>query len=691
MSIAYPTVSYGQFPDLEPFPTVPFPISTATDATSITVTQLLAGVITHVITTDKSLTLPSAATLIADMKARGVTSVGSALDFTLLTTPSFVTTVVPGTGGTILGAADVTEGGIFRIIITDMTPGSENYVVIHMSGGKAEFDLNPLPFTTALNSTALSATNNLRGVIVHNITTNLTLLLDTAANLLTAFGPTTQVGSYYDFTIQTTPGWISTILVNTGGTLLGDNSVDGAGRFRIQFTNVGVGTEAYLLIRLASDAGNSAVVPTPVFVTAANPGLLTAADVLKRHVFYTATSSQNVTFPTAAALVTALGGTSTLVGTVVELTLVTTRGYVITCLAGTGGVLLGGGRVEFVGSFNFIITNSGAGTEAYQVVRIDSAEPSMQFATTPITTAPINKTPLASSDILSEVFTYDSNMNMTAQMPAASALLTALAASKGHPIAVGFTLEFTAVVVSGYLLTIGTIDPSITLIGSNKVSESATFRIIFTNVTGGTEAYRLVRLDSTLSPTTTPIGFTTKGDANFNPITALELLTGVIVQATNTTDRTLTLDSAANLVSGMFSAVGHFIEFSVIATEQYRTTVAVGAGGTLYGSGRVMSSGRFRLIFTNVSGGTEAYSLVRLDSDGADFFPRSSSTVVAIGDADTVLTAAQIQAGRFIQQATMTADRTLTLPTAAQIKTQMGNVVDGTNFEFTVITVERFG
>ena len=685
MSTPYPTVLYPSFPDQEPFPTVSLPINTATNATTITVNQLLAGTVTHVITSDRSLTLPSAATLIADMKIHGVTVVGSALDFTLLTTPSYTTTIIPGTGGSILGGADITESGMFRIIVTDLTVGSENYIVIHMSGGKPEFDNNPLPFTTALNSTALSATNNLRSVIVHNITTDLTLMLDTAANLLTAFGPTTQVGSYYDFTVQTTPGFISTLLVGTGGTLLGVNTTDGAGRYRIQFTNVSGGTEAYLLIRLASDAGNDPTVPAPVYVTAANPGTLSAADVLKKNVFYTATSSQSVTFPTAALLVAALGGTAVAVGTAVELTLVTTRGYVLTCVAGTNGTLIGGGRLEYSGSFRFIITNSGAGTETYQVVRQDSAEPALRFATTPITTAPINKTPLASSDLLSEVFTYDCNINSTAQMPAASTLLTALAAFKGHPIAVGFAFDFTAIVVSGFLLTIGTIDPSITLIGSNQVSESATFRVIFTNVSGGTEAYRLVRLDSTKSPTTTPTVFTAKGDANF-VLTASELLTGVIVQSTNTADRTLTLDSAVNLVGGMYSAVGHFIDFSVIATEQYRSIIAMGAGGTLYGTGRVLSSGRFRLIFTNVSGGTEAYVVVRMDCDGTDFFPRSSSIVVAIGDADTVLTASQIHAGRFIQQASLTADRMLTLPTAAQIKTQMGGVVDGTNFEFTVIT-----
>lgn len=582
MSTSYPQVVFGQFPDQEPFPTVPLPINTTTDATSITVQQLLAGIITHVITTDKSLTLPSAATLIADMKVHGVTSVSSALDFTIITTPSHTTTIVPGTGGTMIGGSDITESGMFRIIITDMTPSSENYLVIHMSGGKPEFDINALPYTTALNATALSATNNLRGVIIHNISANLTLMLDTAANLLAAFGPTTQIGSYYDFTVQTTPGFITSVLVNTGGTLVGVNTVDGAGRFRIQFTNVSSGTEAYLLIRLASNVSSTPTVPTPVYVTPSNPGTLSAADVLRKNVFYTATSSQNVTFPTAAALVTALGGTATPVGTFAELTLVTTRGYVITCLAGTNGTLLGGGRIEFAGSFRFIITNSGSGTETYQVVRIDSAEPSLRFAITPITTAPVNKTPLASSDIMSEVFTYDSNANSTAQMPAASTLLTALAAFKGHPIAVGYSLDFTVLVVSGYLLTVGVIDPSITLVGSNVVQQSATFRIIFTNVSGGTEAYQLIRLDSVpqdvkVAP---PAAKNITGGVT---LTVNEVYSGIIRVSTGAPD-TITLPTAVLMygATGLYATTNSMFDFSVInATGSGGTvTVTSGAGGT---------------------------------------------------------------------------------------------------------------
>lgn len=804
---SYPTIGYEEFNSKVQFPTSKFPITTAADAITLSSADLLKEIITHLITTDKSLTLPDAATLIAEWNDFGEVSAGTAIDFSLITTAGFTTTIMPGVGGTILGGADVTESGLYRIIITDINVGSEAYQLIRLSGGKPEFNVCPDLFTTATNATALSATDNLRAVIVHDISTNLSLQLDTAANMLTAFGPTTQVGSYFDFTIVTTAGFITIAVPGTGGTLVGSDTIDGSGRFRIQFTNVGTATEAYNLIRLASNASAVPTVPAPVTVTAANPGLLTTSDILDKNIFYTATSSQTVTLPTANQMISVLGGNGIPVGTFTKFTLITTRGYVLTVVAGTNGTLLGSARIEHSGTFTIIVTNSGAATEAYQVVREDSGEPSLTFCQTPITTAPINKTPLAASDILSEIFTYDASQNTTAQMPAASTLLTAVQSFRGYPLAVGSCFEFTAIATPGYKLTIGTIDPSVSALGSMSLDDSATFKIIFTNVTGASEAYTVVRLsggdpnlvfcappvttatngpmtaaqmvsgtvlfdqtsdqvetfptptalitelsnagnaadvgsclDFTVIPTapykvtftapanvtlngsgeitnagsfrailtsvgpdayvvtrkdaagppTVPITFTSKTDADHNPILASELLTGVILQTANTDDRTLTLDTAANLVSATSAVVGTFIDFTVVATEEYRTSVSVAAGGTLRGRGQVSSSGRFRLIFTNVGGGTEAYELIRLDHDGLDHFPRSSSTVVSIADADTLLTASQVVSGRFIQQAVLTADRILTLPTAAQIKAEMGNVVDGTTVEITVITDQPY-
>lgn len=1053
MASNYPTIDYEEFPDSAPFPRVPLPISTASNAMTITTDQLLAGVINHVITSDKSLTLPDADTLYADLSSHGFTTVGAAIDFTIITTAGFTTTVVPGSGGSSLGGVDVTDGALFRIIMTNIDSGSESYTLVRLSGGKPELNLCPSPFTTATNATSLIAVNIFRGVITHDITTNLSLTLDTATNVLAAAGPTTQIGSYFDFTIITTAGFITTVVPGTGGTLMGSDTVDGSGRFRIQFTNVTSGTEAYLLIRLASDAPGTATIPAPVTVTAANPGLLTTADVLDKNVFYTATVNQTVTLPTAAGLVTVLGGNGIDIGTFTELTVVTTRGYILTIAAGTGGTLLGSARIEHSGTFRFIITNSGVGTEAYQVVRLDSGEPALKICGNPITTTPINKSPIASSDILSQVFVYDADQNNTAQLPAASTLLTAWTSSLGHPVSVGACLEFTAIATPGYKLTLGTIDPSVTAFGSMALDDSGTFRVIFTNVGVGTEAYSVVRLsggdpnlqlcaqavttvtngpmtaaqlvagtitfaqntdiitdfpspsdvitelgnagqavgvgacvsftvmstnpytvifkpatsdvtllgsgiistsgtfkliissvgpdqytvaredegtlrypaiqsaiagpavtlttsqltgrlirytitqddtltlpdaddvlialggpdvglgavimfhvqctsqyrttlvmgtggtlvgdsstaiiqqtatfilvmtnvtltteaysvfrttgdaidyfkrvsisnlvlaDANATPTAAqivgprvidhsaitanrtitfptaasivaamaggkivagasfdftvqsnsnytsqviagtggtlrgsgvcfqtgsftlviknvtpasesydliridsgiqlttgaPTTFTSYTDANQNPVTATHLLTGVLLQTTATADRTLTIDTAANLVSSASASVGTFIDFTVITTPQYRSTVAVSTGGTLRGSGIVLSSGRFRLIFTNVTGGTEAYQLIRQDHDGADFFVRTSSSITTVGDANSTLVASDLVNTRFFNQSTMTADRTLTVDTVANIVSQMGGVADGSHFEFTVITKQPY-
>lgn len=804
MASKYPTIDYEDQPDRSPLPTVPLPITTTVDALTLTVPNLLAGIIVHSTTSDKSLTLPTASVLISDLNEHAVVVVGAALDFTVIATSGNTTTLMAGTGGSILGGADVTESGLFRLIITDLSPPA--YQVVRLSGGALEYNTNPAPFTTASNATALSATNTLRGVIVHSITTNISLTLDTAANYLAAFGLTTQVGSNFDFTIVTTPSYITTVLVGTGGTTIGSNVVDGSGRFRIQFTNVTPTTEAYLLIRLASDATASATVPAPVLVTGANPGSLSTSNVLAKTVLYTATVSQNVTFPTANQLVGVLGGNGIPLGTYTDLTLITTRGYILTCLAGAGGTLLGSGRVEHTASFRFIVTNSGASTEAYQVIRLDAGEPTLKFALNPITTTPSNKSPLATSDILAQTFVYAATQSTTSQLPAASTLMTAIQSSIGHVISSGYCVEFTVIATAGYKVTLGTVDPSITRFGSMAVEDSGTFRIVFTNVTLGSEAYSVIRLsggDPNLVLCAAPVNTASNG-----PLTAAQLVAGTvnflqtsnqtetlptpvdvltelgnagqatgvgscveftvactaphtvtfqapvngtlfgsgkivstgtfkliitsvspaqyavyridsdrsfdfgsstvsvlgdsnttltasliettIVQSPMTADRTLTMDTAANLVAGLAASLNQIVDFTVVTSPQYRSIVAVGAGGTLRGSGTVSSSGRFRLVFTNVSGGTEAYQLIRFDHDIHDEYPRSSSTVLVVPDADATLTAAQVVPGRFIQQPVLTADRTLTLPTAAQIKTQLGNVVDGVAVEFTIISAPPF-
>ena len=96
-----------------------------------------------------------------------------------------------------------------------------------------------------------------------------------------------------------------------------------------------------------------------------------------------------------------------------------------------------------------------------------------------------------------------------------------------------------------------------------------------------------------------------------------------------TLDRTLTLDTAVNAVAGISGVqINDSIDFTIInnsiPADEAIVTIVPGTGGTLIGNGIVApfqnsiptyltsGSGTFRLRFTNVTGGTEAYTLYRV-------------------------------------------------------------------------------
>jgi len=54
MASLYPTIDYPEFPDNPPFPTVPLPVTTATDAMTLSSEDLLKEIIIHATTSDKS-------------------------------------------------------------------------------------------------------------------------------------------------------------------------------------------------------------------------------------------------------------------------------------------------------------------------------------------------------------------------------------------------------------------------------------------------------------------------------------------------------------------------------------------------------------------------------------------------------------------------------------------------------------
>jgi|TARA_R110000787_G_scaffold285472_1_gene401350 hypothetical protein len=110
-------------------------------------------------------------------------------------------------------------------------------------------------------------------------------------------------------------------------------------------------------------------------------------------------------------------------------------------------------------------------------------------------------------------------------------------------------------------------------------------------------------------------------------VTIAMILEGFVVMDP-TADRAFTLTTAALAVAGVTGvAVGDSIDFSIINTgtgsEDEIVTLAAGTGGTLVGSGAVLTSnpvddafssgsGLFRLRFTNVTAGAEAITCYRL-------------------------------------------------------------------------------
>ncbi len=99
-------------------------------------------------------------------------------------------------------------------------------------------------------------------------------------------------------------------------------------------------------------------------------------------------------------------------------------------------------------------------------------------------------------------------------------------------------------------------------------------------------------------------------------LTAAQMENDGIFTITPTAARALTTDTAANLVAGMAGCqVGTYFDFSIVneAAATYAATLTAGIGITVAGAAAVAaaSSGTFRAIFTNVTAGSEAVTIVR--------------------------------------------------------------------------------
>jgi hypothetical protein len=109
-------------------------------------------------------------------------------------------------------------------------------------------------------------------------------------------------------------------------------------------------------------------------------------------------------------------------------------------------------------------------------------------------------------------------------------------------------------------------------------------------------------------------------------LTTNQLLTGLLVGAPATADKTLTLPSAELLVAAIENAnVGDTFEYSVVNTgvgDGIQFVVATGTGGTNVGHMSVDNvsgtdvvgggSAMFRVRLTNVTSGAEAYTNTRI-------------------------------------------------------------------------------
>ena len=96
-------------------------------------------------------------------------------------------------------------------------------------------------------------------------------------------------------------------------------------------------------------------------------------------------------------------------------------------------------------------------------------------------------------------------------------------------------------------------------------------------------------------------------------LTAAQMENDGIFTITPTAARTLTTDTAANLVAGFTgAAVGDWFEFTIVDLAAYDVTLAAGVGITLTGNAVVNnSSATFLATFTNVTSGTEAVTIYR--------------------------------------------------------------------------------
>ena len=170
------------------------------------------------------------------------------------------TAIHGGTYGLTIGN-DANPGGIYIASInTDKTVtigNSSTFTRIHLrygEGGGLIKKQSPAVFISDADTNILTA-HLLNGILAGTLTTTRQLLLPTAATLVASI-PGVEVNDCFDFSVinRSNVGGF-TIVPDTGGSVDGNNFVDAvidkSSQFRLCVTNIGAGTETYVIYRMS--------------------------------------------------------------------------------------------------------------------------------------------------------------------------------------------------------------------------------------------------------------------------------------------------------------------------------------------------------------------------------------------------------------------------------------------------------
>ena len=97
-------------------------------------------------------------------------------------------------------------------------------------------------------------------------------------------------------------------------------------------------------------------------------------------------------------------------------------------------------------------------------------------------------------------------------------------------------------------------------------------------------------------------------------LTAAQMVGDGLFTITPSAARALTTDTAANIVAALPGAqVGGWFDFTIVCEAAYAATLTAGSGVTVTGVAAANNnSASFRVVLTNVTGGTEAVTIYRL-------------------------------------------------------------------------------